>query len=77
MTKFKHLLLFVCIAGCFAACKKDDPIDDFDYEGQYRTDTTLIRKFIVDNKIPAIKSPTGVFYQIIAPGTRTDTVKYA
>lgn len=77
MTKIKHLLLLVCIAGCFAACSKDNEIvDNFDYEGQYKTDTTLIRKFITDNKIPAIKDKSGVFYQIIAPGTRTDTVKY-
>ena len=72
MTKIKHLFLLLCIAGCFAACTKDSTyVDNFDYEGQFKTDTALIRKFITDNKIPAIKDKSGVFYQVLAPGTGT------
>jgi FKBP-type peptidyl-prolyl cis-trans isomerase FkpA len=78
MTKIKHLFLLVCIAGCFAACSKDnDTVDDFDYVGQFNTDTTLIRKFITDNNIPAIKDKSGVFYQVLLPGNRVDTVIYS
>lgn len=72
MNKIKHLLLLVCIAGCFAACKKNSS-DNFDEAAQFNTDTTAIRKFIVANKIPAIKDKSGVFYQILAPGTGTVT----
>jgi len=65
MTKIKYLLLLVGLAGCFASCSKDS----FDADAQFRNDTTAIRKFITDRKIPAIKDKSGVFYQIIAPGS--------
>lgn len=70
MMKIKQLLLLVCIAGCFTACVKNNtPTDNFDVNAQLNTDTLLIRKFITDNKIPAVKDKSGVFYQIINPGT--------
>jgi FKBP-type peptidyl-prolyl cis-trans isomerase FkpA len=65
MMKIKHLLLLVCIAGCFASCSKDS----FDADEQFRNDTTAIRRFITTNNIPAVKDKSGLFYQIIAPGT--------
>jgi len=69
MNKIKHLLLLVCIAGCFTACKKTE----FNAEKQFTADTTAIRNFIIANNIPAVKDPSGVFYQIITPGTGTVT----
>lgn len=72
MNKIKYLLLLVCIAGSFAACKKNST-DNFDQAAQFTADTTAIRKFIVANNIPAIKDKSGVFYQIITPGTGTVT----
>lgn len=66
MTKIKQLILLLCVAGSFAACKNDE---NFDFDQQFRTDTTLIRKYITDNKIPALKNnTTGLFYQILEPG---------
>lgn len=74
MIKIKHLLLLICIAGCFTACvKNDDPANNVDQQAQLNTDTLLIRKFITDNKIPALKDKSGVFYQIINPGTGSFT----
>lgn len=70
MNKIKYLLLFVCIAGCFTACKNNDT-DTFDAQAQFTSDTTAIRAFIVKNNIPAIKDKSGIFYQIIAPGAGT------
>ena len=70
MNKIKHLLLLVCIAGCFTACKKTE---SFDAEKQFTADTTAIRNYIVANNIPAVKDVSGVFYQIIAPGTGSVT----
>lgn len=66
MNKIKYLLLFVCIAGCFTACKNDEK---YDAQAQLTNDTTAIRAFIVKNNIPAIKDKSGIFYQIISPGT--------
>lgn len=72
MTKIKHLLLLVCIAGCFAACKKDNT-ENFDAQAQFQADTTAIRAFVKANNIPAVKDNSGIFYQIIAPGTGSVT----
>jgi len=66
MNKLKYLLLLVCVAACFTACKKD-----FNSDKQFRSDTTAIRKFVNENNIPAIKHESGIFYQIIAPGAGT------
>jgi FKBP-type peptidyl-prolyl cis-trans isomerase FkpA len=70
MVKFKYIILLVCLAGCFAACKKNTPIDDsYDPLPQFKADTTAIRTFIKANNISALKDSYGVFYQIIEPGT--------
>lgn len=72
MNKIKNLFILVCIAGCFAACKKSSS-DNFDPEVQFKADTTAIRAFIKANNIPALKDKSGVFYQIIAPGSGSVT----
>nr|WP_294873302.1 FKBP-type peptidyl-prolyl cis-trans isomerase [uncultured Pedobacter sp.] len=70
MTKINHLLLFICMAGCLVACKKDFPEDDRDPYAQLAIDTVAIRAFIIKNNINAQKdSETGIFYQIIERGT--------
>jgi FKBP-type peptidyl-prolyl cis-trans isomerase FkpA len=75
--KFKYFGIFLCFAALLAACKKDKFVDTFDYEAQYKTDTTAIRSFVVTNSIPAVKdSATGIFYQVLAPGTGTVAYKY-
>lgn len=68
--KLKHIALLIFLTGCLAACKKDNNVDTFDYEGQFRTDTTAIRAFIVANHINAKKNENyGIFYEIQAPGS--------
>lgn len=70
MKKIKYFLLLLCIAGCFAACKKADIGDVYDPLPQFKSDTTAIRAFIKANNIPAIKNEQyGVFYQVLAPGS--------
>ncbi len=62
----------VCIAGCFAACKKTDVGEVYDPLPQFKADTTAIRAFTKTNNIVVQKDEsTGVFYQIIAAGTGT------
>lgn len=69
MKAIKYLLLFVCVAACLSACKKNSGLDDFDVVGQFNKDTTAIRAFAVANNIPVVKDPTfNIFYQILAPG---------
>jgi FKBP-type peptidyl-prolyl cis-trans isomerase FkpA len=70
MKKIKYILLFVCLAGCFSACKKDYGFEEFDVEGQFKKDTTAIRAFAVANNIPIVKDAKyNFFYQILAPGS--------
>lgn len=69
MNKIKYILLLVCIAGCFAACKKDTP--EFDHLAQFKIDTVLIRNFINEKGLQNVQKDgeLGIFYQILAPGT--------
>lgn len=68
--KIRNLFLLVCIAGCFAACSKNEvKEDDYDKAGQYKIDSVLIDKFVKDNKIVGTLDKSGIFYQIIEPGT--------
>lgn len=70
MKKIKYILLFVCLAACFSACKKNLGIENFDVEGQFKKDTTAIRAFAIANNIPIVKDPKyNIFYQIIEPGS--------
>jgi len=71
MAKTKYLILLVCIVTVFTSCsKKTDNSDDFDSAAQFTKDTTAIRAFIIAKNIPAIKdAKTGLFYQVLTPGT--------
>lgn len=69
MAKIKYMILFICVAGCLAACKKNLGIEEFDVEGQFKKDTTAIRAYITANNIPAVKEPKyGFFYQVFTQG---------
>jgi FKBP-type peptidyl-prolyl cis-trans isomerase FkpA len=74
MKKLKYLTLLVGLAGCIASCNKDNFVDSFDYETQFKLDTTTIRSFVLANKISVSKiNEYGVFYQVLAPGTGSIT----
>lgn len=65
MLRTRMLLCVVLIAGALSSCKKDK----FDSEEQLRKDDALIVEFIAKNSIPAVKHDSGIYYQIISPGT--------
>lgn len=65
MLKTKILLVLFVALGVFSSCKKED----YDPEKQLAVDDTLIKDFIAKNSIVAIKHSSGIYYQIIAPGT--------
>jgi FKBP-type peptidyl-prolyl cis-trans isomerase FkpA len=65
--RLKHALL-VCllIVAAFSGCKMDEGISQ---EEQLAADEVRIKEFITANNIPAERHQTGVYYQIIEPGT--------
>jgi len=76
MKNMKLILLFICIAGCLSACKKNLGVEDFDVEGQFQKDTTAIRAFAVANNIPIQKDAKyNIFYQILLKGTGAEVNK--
>ncbi|OAQ40243.1 hypothetical protein A5893_04620 [Pedobacter psychrophilus] len=67
------IILFIAVLG-LGSCIKGDNTDPFaEAKAQLAKDTVIIRKFITDNKIPAIKDASGLFYQIIQPGSGNTT----
>jgi FKBP-type peptidyl-prolyl cis-trans isomerase FkpA len=65
MVKNKIFLGLLLVFSVFSACKKDD----FNAEEQMKIDDKLIVDFVAKNSIPAIKHSSGLYYQIITPGT--------
>jgi FKBP-type peptidyl-prolyl cis-trans isomerase FkpA len=70
MLKTKILLSLFLIVGAFSSCKKDN----YDAEKQAKTDNALIVDFIAKNSIVAVKHSSGIYYQIITPGTGNVTM---
>lgn len=72
MIKIKYCLLLFCLIGCLAACKKNEVPEPYDPLPQFKADTTAIRAFVKLNNIPVTKDEfSGVYYQILTPGTGT------
>lgn len=66
MRKIKFVLLAALFGIVLASgCKKDT----HDAVKQLETDDQLIRAYLTANSIEAIKHQSGVYYQILAPGT--------
>ncbi len=63
--KINLLLLFTAFVVLLGSCSKDN----FDAEKQAIKDDSLIVDFIAKNNIPATKHASGLYYQIITPGT--------
>jgi len=63
MKKYLLLLSFVIVA--ISSCKKDS----FDATKQAATDDAAIQAYLKANSITAIKDPSGVYYEVVTPGT--------
>jgi FKBP-type peptidyl-prolyl cis-trans isomerase FkpA len=57
------VLLSIGLSSCL------DSGNNFDPNAQLKIDTTAIRKYLTDNNINATKTPYGVWYKILNPGT--------
>ena len=62
----RYILLLVLFIAAFSSCKKDTP---FDPVKQAAADDAAIQAYIKANNITATKDPSGLYYQVITPGT--------
>lgn len=69
MLKTRMMIGLFLIVGAFSACKKDS----YDAEKQAKVDDGLIVDFIAKNSIVAVKHSSGLYYQILTPGTGNTT----
>ncbi|WP_369974435.1 FKBP-type peptidyl-prolyl cis-trans isomerase, partial [Pedobacter sp. HMWF019] len=75
----KQCLLMLCLAGCLAACSKSNndvpEVDQAQIIAQFKADTTAIRAFVKANNLTEMKKDegSGIFYQVIAPGSGSVT----
>jgi FKBP-type peptidyl-prolyl cis-trans isomerase len=61
----RYILLLTLFIATFSSCKKDS----FDPAKQAVTDDAAIQAYIKANNITATKDPSGLYYQVITPGT--------
>ena len=67
--KVRYLFLFfVALVIGVSSCKKNSSVDP---AKQAIIDDNLIKDFITKNNIPAIRLESGVYYQVILPGSGT------
>src|ERR1700755_306717 len=59
----KLLLLLIASVAIISSCKKDSSVN------QAAKDDSLIQAYIKANNITATKDPSGLYYQVITPGT--------
>lgn len=62
MIKIKYICIILFCTVVFSACKKDEDVDK------------QIIDYIAANNITAIKDPSGLYYQVIKPGTGTTVI---
>lgn len=69
----KYLLFFAVFTLLFSACKKSStPVTPtVDPAVQAKIDDDKIQAYIKANNIIAVKDPSGLYYQIITPGSGT------
>jgi len=62
----KYLLLFSLFIVCFSSCRKAAV---FNPSAELAAEDVIIKQYILDNNITAIKDPSGLYYQVLSPGT--------
>lgn len=72
MRKYLFLLSAIILLG-FNACIKSATDTSVDIQAQLDKDDVLIKDFLAAKSITAIKSPSGVYYQVLAAGSGSHT----
>ncbi|MBC6109106.1 FKBP-type peptidyl-prolyl cis-trans isomerase [Pedobacter sp. CCM 8938] len=62
MVKLKYLSIILLFVVALSSCKKEEDAE------------TQITKYIQQNNINAVKDPSGLYYQIIKPGSGTTVI---
>lgn len=73
----KYFLLFSLFIFAFSSCRKvvDTTVTTFDANAQAVTDEAAIQTYLKANpSVNVTKDPSGLYYQILAPGTGTHPV---
>jgi len=65
MVKSRILLVFFLVTMALAGCKKDK----YDADKQMAIDDALIVNYLAKNNIVAVKHSSGIYYEIIKPGS--------
>lgn len=63
------VILFIAVLGLSSCLKDNNPVETVDPYVQLGKDTVIIKKFLADNNIQALKHSSGVYYQILSPGS--------
>lgn len=66
MKQIKLFSFILLAVFTFSSCKKGEV---YDAEKQLAADELLIKEFISEHNIPAQRHQTGVYYQVITPGS--------
>jgi len=62
----KYLLLLFVLAVGISSCKKEE---EYDSNAQAIKDNATIQTYLKDHNITAIQDPSGLYYQILTPGS--------
>jgi FKBP-type peptidyl-prolyl cis-trans isomerase FkpA len=65
MKLIKYLLFGLLCGFVFVSCKKNE----YDAEKQLHTDEAIIKEFVAATNIAFQRHETGVYYQVLSPGT--------
>jgi FKBP-type peptidyl-prolyl cis-trans isomerase FkpA len=69
MKKYVWLVLFA-ITALLSSCLKNDNVDPYEQaQKQLNQDEEIIKRFIADNNINAVRHESGMYYQIINAGS--------
>jgi FKBP-type peptidyl-prolyl cis-trans isomerase FkpA len=71
MLKTSVLLGLFLLAVAFVACKKEVP---YDQAGELAIDDEMIVKYMADSSVTLSKHSSGLYYNIIRPGTGTEVL---
>lgn len=78
LVMYKKLLFVLCVATVAASCLKSENKTSCQYQPTSisipASERTAIDQYMDTNNIEAVQDPTGFYYNIITPGTGTDSV---